>query len=126
MSQEYDKFMRDRMARQESSKKKIDQERSKFVEPTKSSWFQFGKKFKAAEKKSCDLVYKTLIQDLLKDHMQEKKMRTSLVVINSFDHQKDSIEEILEERRYYAEMLEIDRLNKEEREEYLLCFEDLY
>ena len=53
-------------------------------------------------------------------------MNTSLVVVNSFDAQKESIEEILEDHRVYAEMLEVDRLNKDEREEYLVCFDELY
>jgi len=42
MSTDFEKFMRDRMARQEDSRQQITTERSK--KDDKSSWFSFGKK----------------------------------------------------------------------------------
>ena len=67
-----------------------------------------------------------MIKDMLEDHVKDKKMRSALVVTNSFDNQKEDIEDTLEENRVYADVMEIDRLNKEDREEYLLCFNKLY
>ena len=53
-------------------------------------------------------------------------MKTALVITNSFDQQKEDIEDVLEENRVYADIMEIDRINKEDRENYLLCFNKLY
>jgi hypothetical protein len=53
-----------------------------------------------------------MIKDMLQDHVKEKKMRSSLVIINSFDGQKEDIEEVLENHRIYADVFELDRLVK--------------
>ena len=67
-----------------------------------------------------------MIKDMLDDHIKEKNLRSALVVVNSFDNQKEEIEDVLENHRVYADVMEIDRLNKEDREEYLLCFNKMY
>jgi len=67
-----------------------------------------------------------MINDMLKDHVKESNMRSSLVVINSFDGQKEEIEELLENHRIYADAFELDRLGKADREEYLICFNKMY
>lgn len=56
---------------------------------------------------------------------------TALVICNSFDAEKYDIEDFLEEKRILAEMFEIDRIRKEERQDYLNCiyevnFHDLF
>ena len=48
------------------------------------------------------------------------------MVINSFDSQYEDIQDSMNERRIQAEIMEIDRLNGDIREEYLLCFNHLY
>jgi len=48
-------------------------------------------------------------------------MRTALVFVNSFDFQKEEIEDYMEENRVYAEVFEIDRMRPGERAEYLNC-----
>lgn len=48
-------------------------------------------------------------------------MRTSLVFVNSFDFQKEDIEDFMDEHRIYAEVFEIDRMRPDERVEYLNC-----
>ena len=59
------------------------------------------------------------------DHSKEMQ-RSSLVVINSFDQLKDDIEEALEQKRVYTDLMEVDRLNRGDREDYLMCFNKLY
>ena len=71
-------------------------------------------------------MYESMINDMLKDHVAESQMRSSLVVINSFDGSKEDIEEVLEKHRVYSDVFEIDRLNAIDREEYLLCFNKMY
>ena len=52
--------------------------------------------------------------------------RSALVVINSFDCEKDDIEDEMTRRRIYTEVFEIDRLRSEDRNDYLNCFQELY
>ena len=42
-------------------------------------------------------------------------MPTGLVVINSFDYQLDDIREEMIDRKIYADVFEIDRLQKDSR-----------
>jgi hypothetical protein len=53
-------------------------------------------------------------------------MRTSLVFVNSFDFQKEDIEDFMDENKIYAEVFEIDRMRPDERVEYLNCINDMY
>ena len=79
-----------------------------------------------SQNQGCDPLYEQMIMDMLKDHVRESKMRSSLVVINSFDGQKEEIEELLEKHSIYGDIFEVDRLGKADREEYLICFNKLY
>jgi len=49
-----------------------------------------------------------------------------LVVINSFDYEKDDIEEDMTRRKIVTEVFEIDRLRSEDRNDYLNCFNEMY
>lgn len=62
---------------------------------------------------------------MLEEHRNDK-MRTALVFVNSFDFQKEDIEEFMEEKRIYAEVFEIDRMKAGERVEYLNCLQEMY
>jgi len=52
--------------------------------------------------------------------------RSALVIINSFDCDKDDIEEIMTKRRIVTEVFEIDRLRLEDRNDYLNCFQEMF
>ena len=52
--------------------------------------------------------------------------QTGLVIINSFDYELDEIKDDMIDRRIYAEVFEIDRLQSHERLEYLNCFQEMY
>lgn len=52
--------------------------------------------------------------------------RSALVIINSFDCDKEEIEEQMTKRRIYTEVFEIDRLRVEDRNDYLNCFQEMY
>ena len=62
---------------------------------------------------------------MLEEHKNDP-LRSSLVFLNTFDYSKDTIEDFMEERRIYAEVFEIDRMRKEDRGEYLNCFNDMF
>lgn len=68
----------------------------------------------------CDPVYKKLIANMLDEH-QKDPMPSALVFVNSFDFEKEDIEEYMEYHKIYAEVFEIDRMRSEERLEYLNC-----
>lgn len=53
---------------------------------------------------------------------RDDSANTALVVMNSFDCDKDSIEEAMVEKRILTEVFEIDRLRPEDRNDYLNCF----
>ena len=71
-------------------------------------------------------LYENIILQMLESHKKEMPGRTSLVIINSFDSQKDDIEEIMAAKHVYADVMEVDRLNSDHREEYLKCFSHMY
>ena len=73
----------------------------------------------------CDPVYERLILDIVKQHGEEA-MNSALVFVNSFDFEKDDIEDVMTDRRIYTEVVEVDRMRSEERGEYLSCFKKLY
>ena len=56
------------------------------------------------------------------EQQRDDPMPTGLVVINSFDYQLDDIREEMIDRKIYADVFEIDRLQKDSRQEYLNCF----
>ena len=58
---------------------------------------------------------------MINSHKQDP-MPSSLVFLNSFDYEKDTIEELMTERKIYAEVFEIDRMRKDQRMEYINCF----
>jgi glutaredoxin len=62
---------------------------------------------------------------MLIEHRNDE-MRTALVFVNSFDFQKEEIEDYMEENRIYAEVFEIDRMRPGERVEYLNCLHEMY
>ena len=53
-------------------------------------------------------------------------MPSALVFVNSFDFEKEEIEEYMENHKIYAEVFEIDRMRSEERLEYLNCLNAEY
>jgi hypothetical protein len=53
-----------------------------------------------------------MIEGMLSEHAKDP-MNTSLVVINSYDYEKEDIEDIMHERRIYADVFEIDHLRVE-------------
>ena len=67
-----------------------------------------------------------MIKDMLDDHTKETRFNSSVVVINSFDQQRGDIQEMLEKNHIYTDVMEIDRLNTTEREEYLMCFNKMF
>lgn len=69
---------------------------------------------------TCDPLFKRLIEDMVEDHKNDPN-NTALVFCNSFDSEKMDIEDLLEQKKYYPEVFEIDRIPMEEREEYLKC-----
>ena len=73
----------------------------------------------------CDPVYRQLLSNMLEEHRNDK-MRTALVFVNSFDFQKEEIEDYMDENKIYAEVFEIDRMRPGERVEYLNCINDVY
>ena len=46
---------------------------------------------------------------MLEEHKNDPQ-RTSLVFLNSFDFQKEDIEDFMEDNKIYAEVFEIDRM----------------
>ena len=78
-----------------------------------------------AQKGVCDPIYRHAIQQLL-DQQVSDPLPTSLVIINSFDFQLDDIREEMEDRRIHTEVFEIDRLQADQRLEYLNCFQDMF
>lgn len=68
----------------------------------------------------CDPVYKKLISNMLDEHVKDP-IPSALVFVNSFDFEKEDIEDFMEQNKIYAEVFEIDRMRSEERLEYLNC-----
>ena len=58
---------------------------------------------------------------MLEEHKNDP-MPSALVFVNSFDYEKEDIEDIMTANKIYAEVFEIDRVKIEERQEYLNCF----
>jgi len=56
------------------------------------------------------------------DEHKNDPIRSALVVLNSFDYEKEDIEEVMVENRTYADVFEIDRMRTEDRALYLNCF----
>ncbi len=62
---------------------------------------------------------------MLEEHIQDP-IPSALVFVNSFDYEKEDIEDYMTERKIYAEVFEIDRLRPDERMEYLNCLNAEY
>lgn len=75
--------------------------------------------------KHCDPVVKKMVEHMMEDQRAEAG-ETALVVINSFDYEKDDIEEDMTRRKIVTEVFEIDRLRSEDRNDYLNCFNEMY
>ena len=71
----------------------------------------------------CDPVYERLIKEMMEDHKHE---RSALVFVNSFDYEKDTIEDLMTKKKVITEVFEIDRMQREQRLEYLNCFQKIY
>ena len=56
------------------------------------------------------------------EQQRQDQNRTGLVIINSFDYQLEDIRDDMVDNRIYADVFEIDRLQPDERLEYLNCF----
>ena len=56
------------------------------------------------------------------EQQRQDPNRTGLVIINSFDYQLEDIRDDMVDNRIYADVFEIDRLQPDERLEYLNCF----
>lgn len=73
----------------------------------------------------CDPVYRKLIDNMLEEHRNDP-MRSALVFVNSYDFAKEDIEEYMEDNKIYAEVFEIDRMQADQRFEYLNCISAIY
>ena len=62
---------------------------------------------------------------MLASHKQDPAP-SALVFINSFDYEKEGIEDIMVEQKIYAEVFEIDRIKQDQRLEYLNCFHKMF
>ena len=62
---------------------------------------------------------------MLKEHVSDPTP-SGLVFVNSFDHEKDDIEDLMVEKKIVTEVFEIDRVRSEDRAEYLNCFKTLF
>ena len=62
---------------------------------------------------------------MLEEHKNDPQ-RTSLVFLNSFDFQKEDIEDFMEDNKIYAEVFEIDRMRQGDRMEYLNCLNSMF
>lgn len=60
----------------------------------------------------CDPVYQKLIQNMLEEHKNEP-MPSALVFVNTFDYEKEDIEDLMNAKKIYAEVFEMDRVLKE-------------
>ena len=49
---------------------------------------------------------------MLKDH-KDDPMPSALVFVNSFDYEKDNVEEIMTQKKIYTEVFEIDRMKQD-------------
>ena len=78
-----------------------------------------------AMKGRCDPVYEDLIKDIIDGHGKEES-QSAFVVVNSFDYENEDIREMMSERKIIAEVFEIDRLQSQQRMEYLNCFKKIY
>lgn len=58
--------------------------------------------------------------------MVNENSNNALVVMNSFDCDKDVIEDLMTEHRIVTEVFEIDRLRIEDRNDYFNCFNEIY
>lgn len=79
----------------------------------------------AKDRGECDPVYQKMIESMIAEHVADPSP-SALVFVNSFDPEKDDIEEQMTERKLVAEVFEIDRVRAEDRAEYLNCFSALY
>lgn len=50
----------------------------------------------------------------------------ALVFVNSFDFERDDIQDFMTEKKILTEVFEIDRVLLEQRVEYLNCFQTMY
>ncbi len=66
-----------------------------------------------------------MIENMLEEHKNDPQ-RTSLVFLNSFDFQKEDIEDFMEDNKIYAEVFEIDRMRSGDRMEYLNCLNSMF
>ena len=57
----------------------------------------------------CDPVYELMIKEMMVD-LKNEPLPSALVVINSFDYEKEVIEDIMTEKKIYAEVFELDRI----------------
>ena len=69
----------------------------------------------------CDPIYKTVIDEMFLNHKNDRNA-TALVVINSFDFQKEIVEDAMDERKIIPEIFEVDRIKPNQRLEYMNCF----
>ena len=61
----------------------------------------------------------------MEEHRKDP-LRTSLVFVNSFDFEKEDIEEFMQVNKIYAEVFEIDRMRAGDRLEYLNCINKMF
>ena len=53
-----------------------------------------------------------MIKEMMVD-LKNEQFPSALVVINSFDYEKEMIEDIMTKKRIYAEVFEIDRIKQD-------------
>ena len=138
MSDDLQKFVKEREKHLKSSQESLDNNKGKDPSASKMSafgqnesklqkWWRSKRETQSkSENDGCDLLYESMIKDMLEDHTKETRFNSSVVVINSFDQQRGDIEEIMDQNHIYTDVMEIDRLNTTEREEYLMCFNKMF
>lgn len=60
------------------------------------------------------------------DGSTEVSGKSALVFVNSFDPEKDDIEEEVTSRKLLTEVFEIDRVRNQDRDDYLNCLKEMY
>jgi hypothetical protein len=105
MSDDLQKFVKEREKHLKSSQESLDNNKGKDPSASKISafgqnetklqkWWRSKRETQSkSENEGCDLLYESMIKDMLEDHTKETRFNSSVVVINSFDQQRGDIQE---------------------------------
>lgn len=104
MSDDLQKFIKDREDQLKSSKKNIEDinkdKQNGLMNKNEGKLSKWWRSKQEEREKSandgCSPIYERMIKDMMEDHLKETRFNSSVVVINSFDQQRGDIQEILE------------------------------